>query len=64
MVLPLAAHGVRQDGRDREWEDRCGCSREMTGPKGMCATRRLKSGGGERPSPPGRRSGRVKLGAA
>src|SRR4029077_8105031 len=31
----------------------------MTGPKTMCATRRLKSNGGERPSSPGRRSGWV-----
>jgi hypothetical protein len=40
------------------------CSAESTGLKGMCATRRLKSDGGERPSSPGRRSGWVKLGAA
>lgn len=32
-VLPLAAHGDRHCGRDREWEDRCDCSSEMTGPR-------------------------------
>src|SRR6476659_2581631 len=48
----LELDGCRHDRRRSHWVSLAG----STGPRIMCATRRLKSNGGERPSSPGRRS--------